>query len=952
MSDSVSISNSIEFDGNASIFLPAGVFLELPIDIKETFDLTFFSAAFSGSDLQHIDFSFDCQVNDTETPCNAGAIDPATGWRKYSVTISEPGTNIVKLKVVPGVSSNLDSGDLAYYLAQFEVAGQPIDLQAVVDLQPMHLQKRGLEDQSLDNIENFTSFEQTGPNYFLSYIPWIYSRTFVLGAPAQQATTALSGVYSCYLYEDIVSTTSLETQNLDVPAGADQVIVGGWFNPNYTGAIIDYHVLLDGNEVRSGSWRFENDELGQWVLHQTTVPIPAGTNVVYAWIRLRSKGMTSGNSVYLDDYFVDFVESVPQRQTNVIVGDMGGTLYALGAETGTQIATFQTAYGYLTSAPKIVNGIAYLGDGHTDANLYALNARDLTKIWYNTVPGSIDATPAVVGDAVYTTSSSGYLYAVNKSNGSQLWSLDVLGLSSGTLSTIYCNIVIDGVAYLGSDSGIFAVDLSSQRVKWSSSSYVASNPVLVAHGKVFFGTRTGQVVALDADTGARVWSYTANGPVRSIPIWVGGLIVFGDDVGNLYGLDYQNGASVWSENLGQYQIQSLTQSGNTLFVVGNAISAKLFSISYTSSNGTISTRSKWSFDFTNGSSAPPTVQDDYVYVTGAGEKIHSVNIVTGQEQWSFQPSQFALASPAYFAPDPLTDTSRRFDQYCYLTTHNAYANNQAGWLYAQQVNSIIGQLNDGVRGLMLDVHRNPDNANEVVYCHESCSVTNYIQPFTPYENFTDSLTAIYRWMQNNPNEVITIILEQRVGNATILQNSYNASGINDITFYADRTNQGVNSSWNVGTQGWPTLAWMIANNKRVVIFSDWNTSSNPPPPSKNDGFPFVWTYTVENRYGNDSVGGGCVARHGSLPLTTPTSQVPLFIMNYFSTISVNLPIDDYVSGYDYNNAFGNVMSKVNVCQGLNNRLPNFIAVDYYQYGFDGGPREVTAAVNRLWAQQS
>lgn len=54
--------------------------------------------------------------------------------------------------------------------------------------------------------------------------------------------------------------------------------------------------------------------------------------------------------------------------------------------------------------------------------------------------------------------------------------------------------------------------------------------------------------------------------------------------------------------------------------------------------------------------------------------------------------------------DDSIDPSRRYDQVTFLTAHNAFANTEDGWLYAQQALSIPNQLRLGVRGLMLDIH--------------------------------------------------------------------------------------------------------------------------------------------------------------------------------------------------------------------------------------------------------
>src|SRR5215207_1699725 len=57
---------------------------------------------------------------------------------------------------------------------------------------------------------------------------------------------------------------------------------------------------------------------------------------------------------------------------------------------------------------------------------------------------------------------------------------------------------------------------------------------------------------------------------------------------------------------------------------------------------------------------------------------------------------------------------RRFDEVVYPTTHNAMSNEAEGWLAPNQYLGIAQQLEDGVRGLMLDTHL---WEGDVLLCH-------------------------------------------------------------------------------------------------------------------------------------------------------------------------------------------------------------------------------------------
>ncbi|MEZ4905125.1 MAG: PQQ-binding-like beta-propeller repeat protein [Spirosomataceae bacterium] len=70
------------------------------------------------------------------------------------------------------------------------------------------------------------------------------------------------------------------------------------------------------------------------------------------------------------------------------------------------------------SSPTIVNGKVYVG-GFT--NLYALDAKNGTKIWEFATGSGIDSSPAVAEGVVYVGSNDYNLYAVDAVTGTKKW---------------------------------------------------------------------------------------------------------------------------------------------------------------------------------------------------------------------------------------------------------------------------------------------------------------------------------------------------------------------------------------------------------------------------------------------------------------------------------------------------------------------------------------------------
>ena len=94
---------------------------------------------------------------------------------------------------------------------------------------------------------------------------------------------------------------------------------------------------------------------------------------------------------------------------------------------------------------------------------------------------------------------------------------------------------------------------------------------------------------------------------------------------------------------------------------------------------------------------------------------------------------------------------RRYDEVAYVTTHNAMSNRAAGWLGPNQNFGIARQLEDGVRGLMLDVH---DHEGSPYLAHGSVQFGKL--------PLVDGLREVRRFLDHERSEVVTIIFESYV----------------------------------------------------------------------------------------------------------------------------------------------------------------------------------------------
>ena len=241
---------------------------------------------------------------------------------------------------------------------------------------------------------------------------------------------------------------------------------------------------------------------------------------------------------------------------------------------------------------------------------------------------------------------------------------------------------------------------------------------------------------------------------------------------------------------------------------------------------------------------------------------------------------------------------KKYDEVAYLTTHNAYSSFEAGFYLPNQNFNITSQLNDGVRAFMLDVYSEND---QLVLYHGVSQLGSSL--------FSDVLNEFKTFIDDNPNEVITLILED-YSSIIELSDALFTSGIIQDLYEHDEV------------IGWPTLQEMIDLDNRIVLFSD-NEVQNPP-----SWFHFLWEHAVETHFSNASIDEfSCDFNRGN-------SQNDLFILNHFITnfelVLGNLELyNQQVQQINSNPYF---IDRVYDCESQKNKFPNFITVDFYDVG--------------------
>ncbi|MGW0552400.1 phosphatidylinositol-specific phospholipase C domain-containing protein [Streptomyces altiplanensis] len=291
-----------------------------------------------------------------------------------------------------------------------------------------------------------------------------------------------------------------------------------------------------------------------------------------------------------------------------------------------------------------------------------------------------------------------------------------------------------------------------------------------------------------------------------------------------------------------------------------------------------------------------------------------------------------LVSPTTAVADGSKYGDTRYHEWSWVTTHNSYADDWTQFpIPPNQSDTIQEQLNGGVRGLMLDTY-DPKGVGPVALCHGGTALC--------YEDFKSALLTVVNFLQKNPQEVVTISLENYASRETLtktIDDMLNAKNAGGLLFSPDKN--------MIYRNNWPRVRDMVSSGQRLVVFQDsWDTNV----PVGSGALMYTWKHTVENKYGYGVSGrpSGCDSRNGTPLNTNPmpgTQLTPLFTMNQFNSDSAD---PGGAAPQDNGLALKNRIDKN--CRPAAGRAPNFVAVNFYQNSDNANisPTSVVADLNR------
>ncbi len=235
------------------------------------------------------------------------------------------------------------------------------------------------------------------------------------------------------------------------------------------------------------------------------------------------------------------------------------SMNAYDAATGAPLWTTELYGSFMfSSAPTAANGVVYTGGAGDGSTVYAVDEVTGALLANHSVLGGDHSSPALSDTGVFVSYACNQAFGFSQRALAPLWHYSTDCYGGGGRTVVYAN----GRVYTRDFYGNLILDAATGNLlgSFTSGPYVtAAAPAIDQNNIVMltWPTFSPDSTTLDSQSltdGSTNWTFTGDGQLDTAPIVLstptGEFVVEGSSTGMLYALDATTGAVVWSTNVG------------------------------------------------------------------------------------------------------------------------------------------------------------------------------------------------------------------------------------------------------------------------------------------------------------------------------------------------------------------------------------------------------------------
>ena len=259
------------------------------------------------------------------------------------------------------------------------------------------------------------------------------------------------------------------------------------------------------------------------------------------------------------------VYSTPEAAGDrVVFGGTDGKVYALDARTGTPVWRIQTG-GPVVASPRAADGVVYIGSG--DRVFRAVELVTGRRLWsFDGVGGFVEAKPLVADGRIVFGAWDGLLYGLDARSGGLAWTWRGEKPSRYYAPAACWPVAAGGRAYIVTPGPwMAAIDLATGSELWGTDNWAVRESIGISEdGRRVYVRTTDDLVAAfstESEDFEPLWE-TPVGAGRDInaamPVEKDGVVFYGTKNGLLLALDALTGAVRWKHRVGVALLNTVT----------------------------------------------------------------------------------------------------------------------------------------------------------------------------------------------------------------------------------------------------------------------------------------------------------------------------------------------------------------------------------------------------------